>query len=135
MNLLFKEQRSTGPLKLPSCSHWLQAQECLLVDLFITPMIPKDSYRTVSSLQRYLLNDSYNDALLFEKYEYTSKVRTFVEYVEDFGWFLKCYSDNLHLYRSRSKLKTKKLIESRLTEMVETGPPSMNRKFRMKEST
>ncbi|GBN64658.1 hypothetical protein AVEN_137907-1 [Araneus ventricosus] len=67
--------------------------------------IPRQRFLTAFIMQQYLFNDSYNDALLFEKYEYASKVRTFIRHFT----VLKCYSENLHLYRSRSKLKTKKL--------------------------
>ncbi|GBM85547.1 hypothetical protein AVEN_199745-1 [Araneus ventricosus] len=68
--------------------------------------IPKKDLAASLYMQLYLLNDSYNDARLFEEYDYSSKVRTFIE---NYFPVLKCYSENLHLYRSRSKLKTKKL--------------------------
>ncbi|GBN29700.1 hypothetical protein AVEN_230593-1 [Araneus ventricosus] len=65
--------------------------------------IPMQDNWTREAMQLYLLNDSYNDALLFREYDYSSKVRTFIQH---FPLVLKCYSDNLHLYRRRSKLKT-----------------------------
>ncbi|GBM41288.1 hypothetical protein AVEN_202882-1 [Araneus ventricosus] len=71
--------------------------------------IPMQDYKTSLIMQRYLLNDSYNDALLFEEYEYASEVRTFIDDIDDLMLFLKCYSQNLQLYQSRSKPKTWKL--------------------------
>ncbi|GBM77143.1 hypothetical protein AVEN_209088-1 [Araneus ventricosus] len=73
--------------------------------------IPMQNKMTRRVMQRYLFNDSYNDALLFRYYNYSSKARTFTEDSKDDALFLKCYSENLHLYRSRSKLKTQKLNE------------------------
>ncbi|GBM94896.1 hypothetical protein AVEN_14202-1 [Araneus ventricosus] len=70
--------------------------------------IPKQDDDTIEIMQRYLLNDSYNDALLFEDYEYASKARTFIENHKDDFLYIKCYSDNLHLYQSRSEPKTRK---------------------------
>ncbi|GBO05250.1 hypothetical protein AVEN_201922-1 [Araneus ventricosus] len=70
------------------------------------PKIPMKDLATSLHMQLYLLNDSYNDARLFREYNYSSKVRTFIK---NYLPVLKCYSENLHLYRSRSKLKTKKL--------------------------
>ncbi|CAL1299494.1 unnamed protein product [Larinioides sclopetarius] len=54
-------------------------------------------------LTPYLLNDSYNDAQLFLAHGYDSKTRTFID---TDSVLLKCYSDNLHLFQSGSKLET-----------------------------
>ncbi|GBM26332.1 hypothetical protein AVEN_239337-1 [Araneus ventricosus] len=70
--------------------------------------IPMQDDHTREIMRRYISNDSYNDALLFSRYNYSSKARTFIHRSND---FLKCYSENLHLYQSRSKLKTRKLGE------------------------
>ncbi|GBN38726.1 hypothetical protein AVEN_105170-1 [Araneus ventricosus] len=70
--------------------------------------IPMQDYKTSHIMQRYLFNDSYNDDLLFEEYEYDSKARTFIGAYKDDSLYLKCYSDNLHLYQSRSKPETLK---------------------------
>ncbi|GBO19459.1 hypothetical protein AVEN_24187-1, partial [Araneus ventricosus] len=40
---------------------------------------------------------------------YSSKVRTFVEDIDNPDLSLKCYSENLHLFQSGSKPKTSKL--------------------------
>ncbi|GBM67721.1 hypothetical protein AVEN_244305-1 [Araneus ventricosus] len=70
--------------------------------------IPMQDYSTKLRMQLYLFNDSYNDAQLFREYDYASKARTFIEASKNDHVFLKCYSDNLHLYQSRSKPETRK---------------------------
>ncbi|GBM67975.1 hypothetical protein AVEN_218834-1 [Araneus ventricosus] len=70
--------------------------------------IPMQDERTRDIMQRYLFNDSYNDARLFKEYEYASKARTFIENYMDDYLYIKCFSDNLHLYQSRSEPETQK---------------------------
>ncbi|GBO06870.1 hypothetical protein AVEN_49497-1 [Araneus ventricosus] len=72
-------------------------------------LIPKKEYDTEEAIHRYLYNDSYNNEDLFWIYGYASKARTFMIGYKDSIFFLKCYSDNLHLYQSRSKPETLKI--------------------------
>ncbi|GBN18174.1 hypothetical protein AVEN_49587-1 [Araneus ventricosus] len=67
-------------------------------------------------MQRYLFNDSYNNEDLVWSYEYASKARTFIIGYKQGIFFLKCYSDNLHLYQSRSKPETLKLDFTKKTD-------------------
>ncbi|CAL1299497.1 unnamed protein product [Larinioides sclopetarius] len=72
-------------------------------------MIPKafkSNELLTGHLAPYLLNDSYNDAQLFLAHGFHSETRTFIHNYQE---LFKCYSKNLHLFQSGSKLKTYKI--------------------------
>ncbi|CAL1293042.1 unnamed protein product [Larinioides sclopetarius] len=80
--------------------------------------IPKKDSSTRRNTQYYLFEDKYNDdEILFQLYNYTSKKRTFVRDVENYGQHLKCYSENLHLYQSNSIPKIQEINYN--TEMAD----------------